>query len=258
VSGSPNLEWAELIPLVRKDIWVQNQTECFCSLGENPCPGVTIKYFDLLIIKMREFILLALKAKTTPDFVLEQLPEAGRMDLVCRTIANTLYVSNEMRRDTVIHVSMNGPRDPPKLMSFYGETMKGLGMDERAIGEMIRNTLKKGTRLALGEEIEASPGIKISKKAFETLLKEKSQTSQLIYLHKKGEDIRTFQFKENNTFVLGDYIGLPGKTEKLLDRLGAQKIKLGPTMLFASHCPIIVHNELDRRIKEQFEDKSAQ
>lgn len=199
---------------------------------------------------MREFILLALKARTTPDFALEQLPEAGRMDLVCRTVANTLYVSNEMRRDTVIHVSMNGPRDPPKMISFFGETMKGLGMDERAIGDMIRSTLKKGIKLELGEERETSPGIKISKKAFETLLKEKSQTSQLIYLHKKGEDIRTFQFKENTTFVLGDYIGLPGKTEKLLDRLGAQKIKLGPTMLFASHCPIIVHNELDRRMRE--------
>ena len=39
---------------------------------------------------------------------------------------------------------------------------------------------------------------------------------------------------------------MPKKTEKLLERIGAKKIKLGPKMLFASHCIVIVHNELDR------------
>ena len=88
-------------------------------------------------------------------------------------------------------------------------------------------------------------GIKVSKKSFEALVKEKSKTSQLIYLNNKGQDIRTFNFQENTTFVFGYYIGMPRKTEKLLDRLSAKKINLSPKMLFASHCIIIVHNELD-------------
>ena len=199
---------------------------------------------------MREFVLLALKAETSPDFNLDNLPDAGRMDLVCRTISNTLLISNHIRDNTIINVVLNGPKDPPKIISFYGNNVKNLEPDEKTIARFIKNALKDGLKLKLNEEIETSPGIKISKKSFETLIKEKSSTSQLIYLHPKGEDLRKFDFEDNVTFIFGDYIGLPKKTERLLDRLGAKKISIGPVMLFASHCSVLVHNELDRRINK--------
>ncbi len=201
---------------------------------------------------MREFILLALKAKTSPDFDLDNLPDAGRMDLVCRTISNALLVSNHIRDNTIIHAVLNGPKDPPRIISFYGNNVKNLEPDEKTIAKFIKNALKDGLKLKLNEEIETSPGIKISKKSFENLIKEKSNTSQLIYLHPKGEDLRKFDFEENVTFIFGDYIGLPKKTERLLDRLGAKKISIGPVMLFASHCSVLVHNELDRRINKSY------
>jgi len=199
-----------------------------------------------ILISMKEFILLSLKARTDPDFKLDDLSGAGRMDLICRTISNTLWISNEVRRDTAIHVSMNGPRASPKVISFYGERLRGLDPDERSIAQSIKLALKEGLNLKLNEDKEVSSGIKISKKAFETLVKEKSG-SQLLYLHPKGEDLRNFKFNNDLVFILGDNIGLPRKTEKLLDRLGAKRIKLGPKMIFASHCSVIVHNELDRR-----------
>ena len=59
-------------------------------------------------------------------------------------------------------------------------------------------------------------------------------------------DIREYKFNKDPTFIFGDYIGMPRKTEKLLERLGAKKVSLGPQMLFASNCITIVHNELDR------------
>lgn len=196
---------------------------------------------------MREFILLAHKAKTGPDFDIDNLPNEGRLDLVCRTVSNAIWVSNEIRRDTVVHVVLNGPPCPPKIVSFDGSALKGAEPDERTLAKLIKNALKEGLKLSLDEEKEVSPGIKVSKKSFEALAKEKSRSSQLLYLERGGEDIREFGFKENVTFVLGDYIGLPKKTERLLDRLGAKNIKIGPVTLFASHCPIIAHNELDRR-----------
>jgi tRNA (pseudouridine54-N1)-methyltransferase len=196
---------------------------------------------------MREFILLAHKAKTSPDFNIDDLPHEGRLDLVCRTVSNAIWVSNEIRRDTIIHVVMNGPPYPPKIVSFNGAELKGAEPDERTIAKLIKNALKEGLKFELSDEKEVSPGIKVSKKSFEALAKEKSGSSQLLYLERGGEDIRKFNFKENIVFVLGDYIGLPKKTERLLDRLGAKNINIGPITLFASHCPIIVHNELDRR-----------
>lgn len=196
---------------------------------------------------MREFILLALKAKTSPDFDINNLAGEGRLDLVCRTVSNALFLANDLRKDVIVHVALTGPKHPPKLVSFYGERLAEVAPDERAIALIIRKALASGLGLSLNEEKEVTPGVRVAKKAFETLVKEKSKTSQLLYLNMKGEDVRIFKFRKDTVFVLGDVTGLPRKTEKLLDRLGADKIKLGPKVLFASHCPVLVHNELDRR-----------
>ena len=192
---------------------------------------------------MRTFILRALKAKTDWSFDLDSLPKEGRLDLVCRFISNCLFISNNLRKDTIVKVCLDGPSLQPKLIIFNGETLKGIEPDERNIANHIKNALKKARNLKLNEFINLNNGIIVKKQSFEALVKEEKN---LIYLHKKGLDIRKFKFEEDNTFVFGDYIGMPRKTEKLLDRLNAKRISLGPIMLFASHCPVIIHNELDR------------
>ncbi len=192
---------------------------------------------------MRTFILRALKANTDGNFSLDKLKESGRLDLVCRFISNCLFISNSVRRDTIVKVCLDGSSLPPRAIIFSGEKLKGMEPDERNIAEHIKIALKKAKNLKLNESIDLNKGIKVEKKSFEVLIKE---ADNLIYLHKKGLDIRNFKLKNNSTFVFGDYIGLPRKTEKLLERLNAKKISLGPVMLFASHCPIIIHNELDR------------
>ena len=194
---------------------------------------------------MREFILRALKSKTSP-FDVNDLANAGRMDIVCDCISTALFTASNVRTDTILHVILEGPSYPPKLVSFYGSELKGFDYDQKSIAEKINFALKQSINLKLNEEIDLKNGIKVSKKSFEALVKEKSKTSQLIYLNHKGQDIRIFEFQDNVTFIFGDYIGMPKKTESLLERIGAKKIKLGPKMLFASQCITIVHNELDR------------
>ena len=193
---------------------------------------------------MREFILLALRARTD-DFTLDRT-EAG---LVCRTVSNALWMSKGTRKDTYIHVVLNGPPSAPKIVSFDGSNVVGGGFDEQSIADCITTALNAGKKLEMHQKKEVMPGINVGKESFEALVQEKSKHSQLIYLHPRGEDIRTFTFEKNCTIVLGDLYGIPKHTEHLLSRLGAAKVKLGPSMLFASHCPVIVHNELDRREK---------
>ena len=67
-------------------------------------------------------------------------------------------------------------------------------------------------------------------------------------MHKKGKNIREFNFRENVLFVFGDYIGMPRKTEFLLERLNAEKVSLGRIEYHASQCITIVQNELDRKV----------
>ncbi len=195
---------------------------------------------------MREFLLRALKAHTS-SFDVDNLPEAGKMDIVCHCISNALWVAKGLRPDTIIHVNLEGPKNPPKTISFYGEKLKGFAFDEKGIAKFIKFSLEKGEDLKLNESLEVFPGVVVSKRSFESIVKEKSKDYQLIYLHKKGKNIREFNFKENILVIFGDYIGMPRKTEFLLDRLNAERVSLGKIEYHASQCITIVNNELDLR-----------
>ncbi|MDI6737510.1 MAG: tRNA (pseudouridine(54)-N(1))-methyltransferase TrmY [Nanoarchaeota archaeon] len=196
---------------------------------------------------MREFILRARTAKTG-DFNANDLPAAGRMDSVCASVSNALNIANALRKDTIIHVVLEGSPEPPKLLTFCGDRIKGMAWDEKSIGEFIKKALIKARGKA--ERIDACEGLFVEKKSFEALVKEKLKDGkQVVYLHHEGKDIREAALKEDIVVVFGDYIGMPRATEGLLDRLGAERISLGPKMLFAAHCILIMHNELDRRFK---------
>jgi tRNA (pseudouridine54-N1)-methyltransferase len=195
---------------------------------------------------MREFLLRSLKGYTSPDFDLENLVEAGRLDLVTRCISSALWLAKGLRQDTIIHVNLEGPKLPPKLISFHGAKLKGFCFDEKGIAKFIKFALEKGENLKLNEFLEVYPGIVVAKKSFEQLIKEKSNY-QIIYLHNKGKNIKEFEFKENILFVFGDYIGMPKKTEFFLKRYNAEKVSLGKIEYHASHCIVIVNNELDMR-----------
>lgn len=186
---------------------------------------------------MREFLLKACQA-TTSSFSLNDLPGAGRMDLVCRCIIAGLWISDELRKDTLFHVLLEGKPNPPKLITFNPKKMKRVYPDERNIASHIKIALS-----GMKEQ-----GINISTKSFEEIIEENSN-KQLIYLHQDGKDIRDFKFKKNLFFILGDHSGLDKKSEKILDSIKAEKISIGPKVYMASHVIAIVNNELDRRFK---------
>ena len=68
----------------------------------------------------------------------------------------------------------------------------------------------------------------------------------MLYLDPDGADVRDVKFEADVVFVFGDYIGMPAKSEKLLDRIGAKSVTLGRVTLFASQCVTIANNEMDR------------
>jgi tRNA (pseudouridine54-N1)-methyltransferase len=194
---------------------------------------------------MKEFILRARRAKTS-SLDINNLPKEGKMDSVCASISNALWISGDVRRDTIIHVVLEGPSNGPKTITFAGNEIKGLRHDERSIASYISYALEKGASLKLNEEAHVRTGIRIAKKSFERLVYERGQGRQIIVLDKDGRNIRDFKFQKDFVVVFGSPEGLPPKTENFLAGLRVEKISLGPKMLFAAHCPIIVHSEIDR------------
>ncbi len=196
---------------------------------------------------MREFILRARRGPTSPDFDLLDLPAVGHFEVVAHCVSNALFYANHIRDDTVIHIVLDGPSDPPKTVTFDGRTLGSLeGFDEQSIAKSIRYALEAGQGLDTNDALEAIPGLTVAKRGFERLLQDRSH-DHLFYLDRKGADIREMDFGETPSFVFTDFLSMPRKTDKYLRRLGATPVSLGPRLLFASHCIVLVHNELDRR-----------
>ncbi len=193
---------------------------------------------------MREFILFS--RGVTREFKINDLPNAGRMDLIARCIANAIFLSYCLRKDVKIHVVLNGPPNPPLTVTFFTNELKNVSPDERNIAShiniAIRNFLK-GRR-------DSEPGIFIEKKSFERIVEEKIEeyrVEKVVYLHKNGEDIASVKLNSDIVAILGDNKGLPEKAEKFLEKLGIKKISVGKIEYLSSQVITIFHYELDRR-----------
>ncbi|MBC8520699.1 MAG: tRNA (pseudouridine(54)-N(1))-methyltransferase TrmY [Methanomicrobia archaeon] len=192
---------------------------------------------------MKQFILYASKAVTSPDFSLNDLPgSGGRMDLVARCICNALWISHDLRRDSCIHVVACGSPNPPVVISFYGDRLRDVSPDERNIAAWIKKALAKKRK---------NPGIIMRKLSFQQLVEELASDGNFFYiLHEQGRDISEVKLKVDSVFVLGDHIGLPEKEEKFVAQFEHDKLSLGTTSYLASQCITVLHYELDKPKKK--------
>jgi len=193
---------------------------------------------------MRAFLIVGNKAVTKPFSLKDLAGSAGRMDIICRCIAQALFISHGIRRDVEVYVLLLGKPDPPKALKILGNEVKYMAPDERNIGGLIRKALS----LEVGKDWKQStPGIYVARKSLKELLDDLSKRFEVIYLREDGVDIREIacEFK-NPLFVLGDHIGLKTEDEELVLNYAKQIVSVSKLSLQADQCIVIVHYELDR------------
>lgn len=189
---------------------------------------------------MREFIYYSKNAVTSGNLIKENLKQAGRMDIVCNVIISTFFISNMMRDDVKLHLIFDGQPNPPKHLIF--ESNKDMPISKKDVAGLIKRMLyKSGDK----EELkEIYPGCFIEKKSFEKLINELNNSGKNIFLlDKKGKNLREFNFKGNEVFVIGDQDGFPKDKNKFLKRI--DQISVSPKILFASQVITLIHNEID-------------
>jgi len=200
---------------------------------------------------MRGFLIVGNNAVGEP-FNLNDLPGHGRMDIICRFIAQSLFISHGIRRDVEVYILLLGNPNTPKVIKISGRYVKGMNPDERSIGGLIKKTL--GIQ-STEEWVKSTPGIFVSRKDLSCLLTEVSNErvyNTIAYLREDGVDIRDFLKNEVNTennnilFILGDHIGLK-KSEEQVVLENTDNIVAIPTLsLQADQCVVIINYELDR------------
>jgi len=120
------------------------------------------------------------------------------------------------------------------------------GFDERALLGKIAKALDASRGMGKDESRPVESGVSVRTVSFERLVQELANDHQLFVMDRKGTPIGEQAFTGHPCFLLTDHIPMPKKTFHSLERLGAVKLTLGPTMLFASQCIVLIHHALDQ------------
>lgn len=195
---------------------------------------------------MRAFVIRARSAPTESQPLLAAVGQEAHTEILAHSLMNAIFVAQSHRQDVVVHLVLESTKDFSRTISFDSNQLANIGgFHEQAWLTLIAQALDVSIGMDKETERSVAPGITIRTLSFEKLVQQLAVDYSLFMMDKKGTPIRQQQFSGDVCFLLTDHIPMPKKSFNSLKRLGAEKISLGPKMLFASQCIVLIHNELD-------------
>jgi len=190
---------------------------------------------------MRQFLVVAHDAPASADFPLDALAsEAGRMDLLARTLNAALLESHGIREDTRVHLVIDDV-----TISVDGATVRNLHPDERSIAALLRSALDAREDAIGHQPAKPSPGIEVYRMGLEATLDRLEREGSIVQLHEDGDSATAVSVPDDPVFVLSDHRDFTdGEAEILAERTDT-RIRLGPRPLHADHAISVAHNWLD-------------
>ena len=197
---------------------------------------------------MRTFVLRARAAPTDSARLLASVGKDAHAEILAHALMNAIFVAQSHRSDVVVHLVLESTADFSRTIRFDANAMHAIGgFDEQSLLGKIAGALDASRGMGKDETRPVESGVTVRTVSFERLVRELAQDHQLFVMDPKGTPIREQAFGGNPCFLLTDHIPMPKKTFNSLDRLGATRLTLGKTMLFASQCVVLIHYELDQR-----------
>jgi tRNA (pseudouridine54-N1)-methyltransferase len=190
---------------------------------------------------MRQFIVVGHEVPTTDDFSLDDLPGAGRLDVLCRCVNATFFLSHAIREEARCLLSL---RDEFTIR-FEGSGLRRLNPDERSTGALIRTALAERQEAIGHVEVESSPGVYLSRRDFATTLERAGREGTVVQLHEDGDPVVDVDPPEEPVFVLSDHRDFTERELGLLDDAADRQMSLSPKRLHADHAITVAHNYLD-------------
>ena len=197
---------------------------------------------------MRSFVLRARAAPTDSRKLLASVGGEAHTEILAHTLMNAIFVAQSHRADVVVYLVLESTPDYSRTIRFDANAMRDIGgFDERALLGKVAKALDASRGMGKDEARPVESGVTVRTISFERLVQELAEDHQLFVMDRKGAAIREQVFEGHPCFLLTDHIPMPKNTFHTLDRLGAKKIALGSTILFASQCVVLIHHELDQR-----------
>ncbi|MDQ3287607.1 MAG: tRNA (pseudouridine(54)-N(1))-methyltransferase TrmY [Pseudomonadota bacterium] len=197
---------------------------------------------------MRTFVLRARAAPTDSAKLLASVGTGAHTEILAHTLMNSIFVAQSHRADVIVYLVLESTEDFSRTIRFEASAMHDIGgFNEQALLGKIARGLDASRGMGKDETRPVESGVEVRTTSFERLVQQLAEDHQLYVMDRKGMPIRDQVFQDNPCFLLTDHIPMPKKTFHSLDRLGATRITLGRTMLFASQCVVLIHHELDQR-----------
>ena len=197
----------------------------------------------------REFIIRARSAPVDARRFREGVGSGPHVEFLAQILINALFVAQGHREDSVVHFVLEHSADFSRTLSFDGATLGSLGgLFEAAIISLFADTLDEARTLTKDERIRTSAGVGVRATSFEHLVKEQAGERRLVMLDPRGTALSEIELDRRMTFVLPDHVPMARKSSHWLERMGAERVSVGPRVLFASQCVTLVHAALDRAL----------
>jgi tRNA (pseudouridine54-N1)-methyltransferase len=196
---------------------------------------------------MRTFVLRARAAPTDSQKLLASIGQEAHSEILAHTLMNAFFVAQSHRPDVVVYLVLESTADFSRSIRFDINHMHDIGgFDERALLAKVAKALDASRGMGKEQTRPVEAGVVVRTLSFEKLVQELAVDHQLYLMDRKGAAIREQLFADNPCFLLTDHIPMPKTILPSLERLGAKKITLGSTMLFASQCVVLIHHALDQ------------
>ncbi|WP_294065569.1 tRNA (pseudouridine(54)-N(1))-methyltransferase TrmY [Silanimonas sp.] len=200
-----------------------------------------------MIEPMRTFVLRARAAPVDSGKLLASIGTDAHPEILAHVLMNAIFVAQSHRDDVVVYLVLESTADYSRTLRFEPRAMHELGgFDERALLAKVAKALDTSRGMGKEETRPVEPGVTVQTISFERLVQQLAVDHQLFVLDRKGTPISVQTFADQPCFLLTDHIPMPKKTFGSLERLGATKLSLGPRMLFASQCVVLIHHALDQ------------
>ena len=189
---------------------------------------------------MRQFVVRSHDLAAGADVSLDDLPGAGRLDLLSRCVTSALLCSHDIREDVRVSLVIDG-----YVVGFDGAELRRLNPDERSTAARIRDALAAREGAIGSMPARPSPGVSIRRGGFESLLDGLGDGRTVVELHADGAPVVDRSPPEDPVFVLSDHREFTEAEAELLESAADERVSLGPEALHADQAITVAHNYLD-------------
>lgn len=190
---------------------------------------------------MRQFLLFTHEATTDPDFSLDDLPGAGRMDLIARSVTSAFLLSHDIRTDVNVRIVLGDAI----TVRLEGSELQGLHPDERSTAALLRQALTAQSETVGHQAVESSPGVYVSRHDRSEALAAVADAGPLVWLHPDGKPVAELDSPTDPVFVLSDHRAFTAEGRERIEEVVDAKVRLGPRPLHTDQAITVAHNYLD-------------